>query len=120
MSPLEEGRFVWVGLSFLLLQLKRGGVARAKGEGEKEKECTTECKSRRRRDEKAPWALNYESGEGGPEAMRKGGGEEVRNVRCMCDVCAAHGGRAAVGVDVDAQGSGLRAKMSPTFPLMPK
>ena len=26
----------------------------------------------------------------------------------MCDVCAAHGDRAAVGVDVDAQGSGLR------------
>ena len=40
-----------------LLQLKNGGVANAKGEGEKEKECTTECKSRRRRDEKAPWAL---------------------------------------------------------------
>ena len=39
-----------------LLQLKKGGVANAKGEGEKEKECTTECKSRRRRDEKAPWA----------------------------------------------------------------
>ena len=35
--------------------------------------------------------------------MRKGGGEEVRSVRCMCDVCAAHGDRAAVGVDVDAQ-----------------
>ena len=33
---------------FILLQLKRGGVAKAKGEGEKEKECTTECKSRRR------------------------------------------------------------------------
>ena len=26
----------------------------------------------------------------------------------MCDVCAAHGDRAAVGVDVDAQGSSLR------------
>ena len=38
--------------------------------------------------------------------MPKGGGEEVRSVRCMCDVCAAHGDRAAVGVDVDAQGSG--------------
>ena len=35
--------------------------------------------------------------------MRKGGGEEARTVRCMCDVCAAHGHRAAVGVDVDAQ-----------------
>ena len=33
------------------------------------------------------------------EVMRKGGGEEARSVRCMCDVCAA---RAAVGVDVDA------------------
>ena len=44
---------------------EKGGVARAKGEGEKEKECTTEGKSRRRRDEKAPWALNYWSGEGG-------------------------------------------------------
>ena len=38
--------------------------------------------------------------------LRKGGGEEARSVRCMCDVCAAHGDRAAVGVDVDAQGSG--------------
>ena len=45
--------------------------------------------------------LNYESGEGG--GVRKGGGEEVSSVRCMCDVCAAHGDRAAVGVDVDAQ-----------------
>jgi len=41
----------------VLLQLKNGGVAKVKGEGEKEKECTTECKSRRRRNEKAPWAL---------------------------------------------------------------
>ena len=48
--------------------------------------------------------------------MRKGGGEEVRSVRCMCDVCAAHGDRAAVGVDVDAQGSGLREDES-HFPL---
>ena len=40
--------------------------------------------------------------------LRNGGGEEARSVRCMCDVCAAHGDRAAVGVDVDAQGSGLR------------
>ena len=40
--------------------------------------------------------------------MRKGGGEEARSVRCICDVCAAHGDRAAVGVDVDAQGSGFR------------
>ena len=50
---------------------------KAKGEGEKEKECTTECKSRRRRDEKAPWALNYESGEGGGDAKgRRRGGEK--------------------------------------------
>ena len=48
--------------------------------------------------------------------MRQGGGEEVRRVRCICDVCAAHGDRAAVGVDVDAQGSGLREDES-HFPL---
>ena len=28
-----------------LLQLKKGGVGKAKGEGEKEKECTTECRT---------------------------------------------------------------------------
>ena len=44
--------------------------------------------------------VNY--GSGREEVMRKGGGEEARSVRCMCDVCAAHGDRAAVGVDVDA------------------
>ena len=61
----------------VLLQLKRGGVAKSKGEGEKEKECTTERKSRRPRDEKAPWALNYESGEGGDDAKgRRRGGEK--------------------------------------------
>ena len=53
---------------------------------------------------------------GREEVMRKGGGEEVRSVRCMCDVCAAHGDRAAVGVDVDAQGSSLREDES-NFPL---
>ena len=37
-------------------------------------------------------------------------------MRCMCDVCAAHGDRAAVSVDVDAQGSGLREDES-HFPL---
>ena len=57
---------------------EKGAVARAKGEAEKEKEFTTDRKSRRRRDEKAPWALNYESGR--EEVMRKGGGEEVRSV----------------------------------------
>ena len=61
----------------LLLQLEKGGVAKAEGEGEKEKERTTKCKSRRRRDEKAPWALNYESGEGGGDAKgRRRGGEK--------------------------------------------
>ena len=29
-------------------------------------------------------------------------------MRCRCAVCAAHGDWAAVGVDVDAQGSSLR------------
>ena len=47
-------------------------------------------------------------GAGREEVMRTGGGEEARSVRCMCGVCAAHGDRASVGVDVDAQGSGLR------------
>ena len=40
------------------------------------------------------------TGAGREEVMRKGGGEEVRSVRCMYDVCAAHGDRAAVGVHV--------------------
>ena len=55
----------WVFPIFILLRLKKGGVAKAKGEREKKNKCTTECKSRRRRDEKAPWALNYGSGEKG-------------------------------------------------------
>jgi hypothetical protein len=46
-------------------------------------------------------------GAGRKEVLRKGRGEEARSVRCMCDVCVAHGDRAADGVDVDAQGSGL-------------
>ena len=63
--------------TFILLRLKKGGVAKAKGEGEKKNECTTECKNRRRRDEKAPWALNYEGGEGGGDAKgRRRGGEK--------------------------------------------
>ena len=41
----------------------------------------------------------------------KGGGEEARSVRDVCDVCAAHGDKAAVGVvyvvDVDTQDSNL-------------
>ena len=51
----------------VLLQLKKGGVAKAKGEGEREgvyyrvQEPTAIIG---RWDEKAPWALNYENGEG--------------------------------------------------------
>ena len=56
------------------------------------------------------------TGAGREEVMRKGGGEVVRSVRCMCDVCAAHGDRATVGVDVDAQGSSLREDEN-HFPL---
>jgi hypothetical protein len=40
--------------------------------------------------------------------MRKGGGVEARSVRDVCDVCAAHGDRAAFGVDVDAHDNSLR------------
>ena len=47
------GKYVF----FCFITAEKGGVARAKGEGEKEKKCTTEGKSRRPRDEKAPWAL---------------------------------------------------------------
>ena len=44
-------------------------------------------------------ALHYGSGEGGgDEKGRRRGGEKRA-------VCAAHGDRAAVGVDIDAQGS---------------
>ena len=56
---------------------------------------------------------HFITGAGREEVMRKGGGEEARSVRCMCDVCAAHGDRAAVGVDVDAQAA-FAKKMSPT------
>ena len=78
LSPLWFKPWPWERpAQVVLLQLKNGGVAKAKGEGEKENECTTECKSRRRRDEKAPWALNYESGEGGGDAKeRRRGGEK--------------------------------------------
>ena len=56
---------------------EKGGVVRAKGGGKKEKECTTECKSQRLLDEKASWALNYGSGEGGGvEKGRRRGGEK--------------------------------------------
>ena len=56
------------------------------------------------------------TGAGREEVMRKGGGEEARSVRCMCDVCSAHGDRSAVGVDVDVQGSGIREDET-HFPL---
>ena len=52
--------------------------------------------------------VHLSAGTGREEVMRTGGGEEARSVRAMCDVCAAHGNRAAVGVDVDTQGSSLR------------
>ena len=48
--------------------------------------------------------------------MKEGGGEDARSVRCMCDVCSAHGDRAAVGVDVDSQCSGFREDET-HFPL---
>ena len=57
---------------------EKGGVARAKGEGEKEKEITAEGKSGRRRDEKAPWALNIGSGEGGGVEKGRRRGSEMR------------------------------------------
>jgi len=45
----------------------------------------------------APSALKYGNGQGGgDEKGRRGGGEERAS-----DVCAAHGDRAAVGVEVD-------------------
>ena len=37
--------------------------------------------------------------------MRKRGGKEARSLRAVCDVCVAHGDRAAVGVDIDVQDS---------------
>ena len=44
---------------------EKDGVVRAKGGGEKGGLYYTECKSRQRLKEKADWALNYGSGEGG-------------------------------------------------------
>ena len=61
----------------------------AKGEGEKEKECTTGCESQGDGMRRPPGHLITRAGR--EEVMRKGGGEEVKSVRCMCDVCAAHG-----------------------------
>ena len=42
--------------------------------------------------------------------------EVLKEEATVFDVCAAHGDRAAVGVDVDAQGSGLREDET-YFPL---
>ena len=48
--------------------------------------------------------------------LLKGGGEEATgSVRAVCDVCAAHDDRAAVGVGVDAQESSLLQRYP--FPL---
>jgi hypothetical protein len=40
--------------------------------------------------------------------IRKEEGDETRSKQAVCDVCAAHGERAAVGVNADAQGRSLR------------
>ena len=47
--------------------------------------------------------VDLSTGTGREEVMKKGGGEEAGSVRAICDECAAHGDRAAVGVDVDTQ-----------------
>ena len=91
---------------FVLLQLKKGGVAKAKGEGEKRRSVLQSARADGDGMRRPPGHLITRAGR--EEVMRKGGGKEVRSVRCMCDVCAAHGDRAAVGVDVDTQGSSLR------------
>ena len=76
LAPIKIWMLYGVMRNFIFISAQKGGVARAMGEGEKEKECTTEGKSRRRRDEKAPWELNYGSGEGGGvEKRRRRGGE---------------------------------------------
>ena len=51
--------------------------------------------------------------------IRKGGGEDSRTVRAVCDVCAAHSDKAAVGDGVDVQGSSLREDET-HFPLNAK
>ena len=57
---------------------EKGRVARA----EKEKQCTAECKSQRRLDETAPWALFLWSGErGDDEKQRKPGEQALRGAR---------------------------------------
>ena len=49
--------------------------------------------------------------------MRKGG-EEERSVRAVCDVCAAHGERTAVGLDFDTHDSSLRKDERRPFSLV--
>ena len=74
-APVEPVTVTKVEVYFITAE--KSGKARAKGVGEKEKECTTECKSQRRLDEKAPWALHYGSGEGeGDEKGTRRGGEK--------------------------------------------
>ena len=53
--------------------------------------------------------------------MRKDRGEAARSVRDMCDACAAHGDRAAVGVDAKfIRRAAALPKMRPTSPLLPE
>ena len=53
-------------------------------------------------------ALNYDSGEGGGDETRR---EEGGRGACgMCDVCATHCERNALGVDVYAQAKGVEEK----------
>ena len=93
---------------------EKGEVATAKGDGEKKKECTTECKSRRRRDEKAPWALNYGSGEGGGVEKGRRRGDEKR---AMCVRPMATG---LPSVLMLMHRTAAFAKMRPTLPSMPE
>ena len=63
---------------------EKGGVSRAKGGGEKEKECTTECKSRRRRNEKAPWARVHRNTMNPPPfVLYRPGLSEARDVKIV-------------------------------------
>ena len=52
--------------------------------------------------------VHSSTGLGREEVMKRGGGEEARRVWAVCDKCATHGDKAAVGFDVDTQGSSLR------------
>ena len=79
-------------------------MARAKGDGQKEKECTTEGKSRLRRDEKAPWALNYGSGEGGGGKSRGAGPGTVEGGRCLHS-----GGEGERGLPLGTRGAAVYA-----------